>query len=84
MTSGYLPRVLTDAEGADVHPGDRVVVQHQRGHAEGVYLGVRRLAVRGHPAVVSLGNHEIYIWRSADWVRVGDKQGEKHAATGAG
>ena len=37
MTYKYLHRVLTDAEGADVHPGDRVVVQYQRGYAEGVY-----------------------------------------------
>jgi len=81
MTSGYLHRVLTDAEGADVHPGDRVVVKYQRGYAEGVYLGTRSLAMGGYPAVVDFGNHRIYIWRSADWVRVGGKQGQKHAAS---
>ena len=74
MTTTYLPRELHDAEGNDVHPGDTVVVQYQRGYAQGVYLGVAN--ERNHPAVVWLsGGVTVKVWRNADWVKVGNKEG---------
>lgn len=75
MTTRYLSRVLTDAEGNDVHPGDTVAVQYQRGYATGVYLGVAN--ERNYPAVVRLsGGVTVKVWRAADWVRAGKKEGD--------
>lgn len=71
----YLPRVLTDANGADVRPGDLVVVQYQRGYAQGVYLGVRD--ERNYPAIVRLsGGETVRVWKNTKWVRVEYKQGD--------
>lgn len=75
MTTPYLPRVLTDANGADVHPGDLVVVQWQKGYAQGVYLGVRD--ERNYPAIVRLsGGLTVRVWKNVEWTKVEYKLGD--------
>ena len=68
----YLARVLTDAEGADVHPGD--VVRLPDG-AVGVCIGVAN--ERNHPAVVWVRpGVTVRVYRNTEWVRVGKKEGD--------